>query len=231
MTAYTITQETVDLVKRFEGLELRAYRDPVGVVTIGYGYTNRAGFGPGVKMGDVWTEKQAEDMLRQALDLFAKRIIGGFTRRPEPHEFGAFLSLAYNIGADGFLKSTALKRWNAGDVDGAAEALQWWNKAGGKVLNGLTRRRAAEAEMLLNGWQKTGAARVAPDEPREKPAQSKTVKASAAQIATGAGGAVAAVGALDGTAQLVAIAGGVLVALLGLWIMRERLKKWGQGDR
>lgn len=168
MTAYTITQETVDLVKRFEGLELHAYRDPVGVVTIGYGYTNRAGFGPGVKMGDVWTEKQAEDMLRQALDLFAKRIIGGFTRRPEPHEFGAFLSLAYNIGVAGFLKSTALKRWNAGDVDGAAEALQWWNKAGGKVLNGLTRRRAAEAEMLLSKpvWQYEHPPSAAPAKPK-----------------------------------------------------------------
>ena len=58
-----INQATIDLVKQFEGLELRAYRDPVGVLTIGYGYTNAAGYGPGVKVGDVWTLAQAEQNL------------------------------------------------------------------------------------------------------------------------------------------------------------------------
>ena len=66
---------------------------------------------------------------------------------------------------------------------------------------------------------------------RTKAVQSKTVQASATQVATGAGGAVAAVAALDGTAQLVAIGGSVLVILLGLWIMRERLKGWANGRR
>jgi peptidoglycan L-alanyl-D-glutamate endopeptidase CwlK len=70
-----------------------------------------------------------------------------------------------------------------------------------------------------------------PAEPRTSPVQSTTVQASAAQIASGAGGAVAAVGALDGTAQLVAIGGCVLVVLLGLWIMRERIKAWADGRR
>jgi len=66
---------------------------------------------------------------------------------------------------------------------------------------------------------------------RTSAVQSTTVQASAVQIASGAGGAVAAVGALDGAAQLIAIGGSVLVVLLALWIMRERLRKWGQGDR
>lgn len=66
---------------------------------------------------------------------------------------------------------------------------------------------------------------------RTSAVQSTTVQASAVQIASGAGGAVAAVGALDGAAQLIAIGGCVLVVLLALWIMRERLRKWGQGDR
>ena len=66
---------------------------------------------------------------------------------------------------------------------------------------------------------------------RTSAVQSTTVQASAVQIASGAGGAVAAVGALDGAAQLIAIGGCGLVVLLALWIMRERLRKWGQGDR
>lgn len=74
-------------------------------------------------------------------------------------------------------------------------------------------------------------ARKPPAPVRTKAVQSKTIQASATQIATGAGGAVAAVGALDGTAQLVAIGGCVLIILLGLWIMRERLGAWTNGRR
>jgi lysozyme len=146
-----INDATLDLVKRFEGLRLDAYKDPVGIVTIGYGYTNRAGFGPGVKMGDRWTEQMAEEMLREGLDRFGAQIQKGFTRAPNENQYGAFVSLAYNIGPGAFLNSTALKRFNAGDDEGAAEALTWFNKAGGKVLNGLVRRRAAEKALFLEG--------------------------------------------------------------------------------
>lgn len=147
---WEISDNAIDLVKRFEGCELRAYRDPVGVLTIGYGYTNRAGYGPGVKDGDVWTEEQADAMLRDGLERFAAGIQPHFTRKPNPDQFGAFVSLAYNIGQGAFIKSTALRRWNAGDVAGSAEALQWFNKAGGRVLSGLVRRREAEAALLLS---------------------------------------------------------------------------------
>jgi len=149
MTDWPISDDAIALVKEFEGKELRAYLDPVGVVTIGYGYTNRAGYGPGVKIGDVWTERQADEMLREGLTRFARQIHPGFKIKPNPDQFGAFVSLAYNIGPGAFLSSTALKRWNAGDVEGAAEALQWFNKAGGKVLRGLVRRREAEAALVL----------------------------------------------------------------------------------
>lgn len=144
-----INQATVDLVKEFEGLRLKAYRDPVGVVTIGYGYTNRAGFGPGVDMGDVWTEDRAEEMLRKGLDVFADQIRPHFTREPNENQFGAMLSLTYNIGAGAFADSTCLRRFNEGDEEGAAEALTWFNKAGGKVLRGLVRRREAERQLFL----------------------------------------------------------------------------------
>lgn len=144
-----INAATVDLVKEFEGLRLEAYRDPVGIPTIGYGYTSDAGFGPGVKMGDVWTEEQAEEMLSEGLDRFAAKIRPLFTRIPNENQFGAMLSLSYNIGAGAFARSTCLKRFNAGDVAGAAEALTWWNKAGGRKLAGLVRRREAEKALFL----------------------------------------------------------------------------------
>jgi len=228
MDRWPISDAALELIKEFEGLRLNAYRDPVGIVTIGYGYTNGAGYGPGVSLGDTWTAQQAEDMLREGVMRFANHIQRHFTIKPNPDQFGAFVSLAYNIGWQSFIKSTALKRWNAGDVEGAAEAVTWWNKAGGKVLRGLVRRREAEAALIL---AEPPVGQVEPDTPRERPSQSTTVQASAVQIASGAGGAVAAVGALDGAAQLIAIGGCVLVVLLALWIMRERLKAWADGRR
>ena len=225
-----INQAATDLVKRFEGLELEAYRDPVGIVTIGYGYTNRAGFGPGVSMGDKWTEPQAEEMLREGLERFAGQIRPLFQRTPTDNEFGAMVSLAYNIGVGAFSRSTCLKRFNAGDAEGAAEALTWFNKAGGKVLRGLTRRRAAERELFLSD-----AVSVEPtpkaDEERTSPAQSTTIRAAAGTAVAGAGGVLTALSKLDPTAQYIVL-GFSTVALIGLgWIARERLRKWAGGAR
>lgn len=230
MEPWPISDKALELIKEFEGLRLNAYRDPVGIVTIGYGYTNGAGYGPGVSLGDTWTAQQAEDMLVEGIQRFANSIQRHFVIKPNPDQFGAFVSLAYNIGWQSFVKSTALKRWNAGDVEGAAEAVTWWNKAGGKVLRGLTRRREAEAALITADLNQP-VGRVEIDKPREKPVQSSTVKASAGQIAGAVGGGVGAVATLDGNAQLIAIAGCVLVALLALWIMKERLKAWNDGRR
>lgn len=144
-----INQATVDLVKRFEGLRLTSYKDSVGVWTIGYGTTSRAGLGVSVGAGMTITEAQAEEYLRLGLEKFAKSITRGFKVTASDNEFGAMLSLAYNIGPGAFLKSTCLKRFNAGDTAGAAEALTWFNKAGGKKLRGLVRRRQAEQDLML----------------------------------------------------------------------------------
>lgn len=144
-----VNKATIDLVKKFEGLKLKAYICPAGVLTIGYGYTNKAGFGPGVKAGDVWTEEMADQMLHEGLKVFADEIRPLFKRRATPNQFGAFLSLAYNIGTGAFSRSTALRRFNAGDDAGAVEALTWFNKAGGRVMRGLVRRREAEKALFL----------------------------------------------------------------------------------
>lgn len=167
-----LNQATVDLVKQFEGLELASYLDPVGVLTIGYGYTNRAGYGPGVKSGDVWTEDQAEQMLIEGLEIFGQRIIPMFKRKPTSNQYGAMLSLAYNIGTGAFSKSTCLRRFNAGDFEGAAEALTWFNKAGGRKLRGLVRRREAERDLFLSEPATLTAVR--PD-PERGPSKSRTI--------------------------------------------------------
>lgn len=148
-----INQATLDLVKEFEGLRLKAYKDAVGVWTIGYGTTAAAGLGITPRAGMTITEAEAESLLAKGLEKFAASIRPKITAPINDNEFGAFLSLAYNIGPGAFAKSSALRKFNAGDKAGAADAILLWNKAGGKVLAGLKRRRAAERKLFLNPVQ------------------------------------------------------------------------------
>lgn len=143
-----VSASGLEIVKKHEGLRLTAYRCPAGVWTIGYGVTSRAGVGavtPGMKI----TAAQAEDMLRDALGVFERGVQDALTRRPTQSQFDAMVSLAYNIGIPAFKRSSVLRHFNAGDMDKAAGAFLMWNKANGKVLPGLTRRRGDERALFL----------------------------------------------------------------------------------
>ena len=148
-----INQATVDLVKRWEGFKAKAYICPAGVLTVGYGTTNRAGL-PGVQItrDTVVTEAQAEKWLRLGLEKFAAQIRPAITAPINENQFGAFLSLAYNIGPGGFRGSSALRHFNAGDTAKAAAAIKLWNKAtvNGKrqVMRGLVNRREDEVRLF-----------------------------------------------------------------------------------
>jgi len=134
-----ISAEGLALIKRSEGLRLNAYRCPADVPTIGYGST-----GPHVRMGMTITEAEAEDLLTRDLERFEKGV-AGLVETATEGEFAAMVSLAFNVGLDAFGRSTLLKKHNAGDKRGAAAEFARWNRAGGKVLQGLVTRRAAEA--------------------------------------------------------------------------------------
>jgi lysozyme len=149
----SINAATLALVKEFEGLRLIAYKDAVGVWTIGYGTTAAAGVGVVPVAGMSITEYQAETYLMRGLEKFADEILPGIKAPINENEFGAFVSLAYNIGPDAFLGSTALRKFNDGDKTGAALAITYWNKGtvNGKkvILPGLVRRRDAERALFL----------------------------------------------------------------------------------
>ena len=141
---------TIELIKRWEGRRLHAYQDSAGVWTIGYGTTSMAGIGIQVTPGMTITDDQAEEFLNAALQKFADKIQGYFKREPTPNQFGAMLSLAYNIGTGAFANSTCLRRFNEGDFQGAAEALTWFNKCRGVTLQGLVNRRSDERQLFLS---------------------------------------------------------------------------------
>lgn len=136
----------IALIKSAEGLRLKAYPDPgTGGLpwTIGYGSTS------GVTRNMVITEAQAEKMLAEDLVRF-ERIVERLVQVPlNQGQFDALVSFTYNVGEGNFTKSTLLRKLNAGDSAGAAEQFSRWVHAGGKVLPGLVKRRAAERAMFL----------------------------------------------------------------------------------
>lgn len=144
MPALKISPRGIDLVKQFEGCKLTAYVCPAGVLTIGYGST-----GPHVKEGMKIDGAQANALLLKDLERFE----AGVNRLSKKHtqgQFDALVSFAFNLGLGNLEKSTLLKLHNAGKHTEASDQFKRWNKAGGKVLAGLTRRREAEAALYLS---------------------------------------------------------------------------------
>jgi len=134
------TDNCVQLIKRFEGLYLKAYVCPAGVLTIGYGHTR------GVKPGDDINELQAEIYLREDLEEVEKQL-NHLSLPVNQNQFDALCSLVFNVGITRFMQSKMLKRIRALDRDASVE-FDDWNKAGGKVLPGLVARRGAEKELF-----------------------------------------------------------------------------------
>jgi GH24 family phage-related lysozyme (muramidase) len=133
----------LQLIKSFEGLRLQAYQDAVGVWTIGYGTTR--GVTPDLEI----TQEQAETLLQEDLNKFEQAVNSVTTVPLNDNQFSALVSFTYNVGAGALQNSTLLKLLNDGDIQGAADEFPRWNKAGGRELAGLTRRRQAERALFL----------------------------------------------------------------------------------
>lgn len=143
----------IDLIKQFEGCAKKqsdgnfaAYPDPGSggdPWTIGWGST-----GPDIKAGAIWNQQQCDDRLASDVDSFATKVASAIGRAAtSQHQFDAMVSFAYNVGVGNFSSSTLLKLHKQGDFAGAQAQFARWNKAAGKVLPGLTKRRAAEAAL------------------------------------------------------------------------------------
>lgn len=134
-----ICKEAIDLVKKYEGLYLSAYTCAAGVWTIGYGHTG------GVKRGDKITKEQAENFLETDLAFFEKKVRGLGLALTE-NQVGALTSFSFNCG-EGNLR-TLVKNRSKSEI---AAAMLLYNKAAGKTLEGLKKRRIAESELFLKG--------------------------------------------------------------------------------
>lgn len=147
-----IPSEARKMIESFEGLQLKAYRDEVGIWTIGYGHTGKQHNDGTVYPGRVITAEKADQLLDYDMDQFESRVCSLVRIPITDFEFGALVAFDFNTGGltlDGGEPSTLLKLMNVGDRPGVAGQFPLWNHAGGVVLGGLTRRRKAERALFL----------------------------------------------------------------------------------
>lgn len=149
-TKKRVNQEGLNLIKEFEGFREKAYLCPAKVWTIGYGNTFYQD-GRKVKQGDRISEPEAERLLKITVESFADQVAKLITVPVTSNQFAAIVSLTYNIGIGAFTRSTLLSMLN-NRKDKKEVAIQFlrWDKAGGKTLYGLTRRREREMELFLS---------------------------------------------------------------------------------
>jgi GH24 family phage-related lysozyme (muramidase) len=141
--AMNLNQRGIDLIRQCEGCKLEVYKDVAGLPTIGIGHLIK----PGEKF-DKLTQEQAEELLRRDLAPVVKDLKELIKVQLNDNQFSALVSLAYNIGVGAFKESTLLRKLNAGNIEGAEVEFLRWNRAAGRVVDGLTTRRLLE-QMLF----------------------------------------------------------------------------------
>jgi len=134
-----ISQEGLALIKRFEGCRLEAYKCSANVLTIGYGHTG------GVKETDTITQEEADELLEKDVLKFEEYVEDNVIVELDQSQFDALVAWTFNLGPGNLRESTMLKKLNEADYASVPSEMKRWNKAGGKTLDGLIRRRNAEA--------------------------------------------------------------------------------------
>lgn len=226
-----LSQEGLDHIKQWEGTNIidgmhHAYQDQAGVWTIGYGHTVSAG-PPVVEHDLVVTHEEAEDILLRDVSGFERAVSQAVKKPMTQNQYDAFVSFCFNIGGPAFRSSTALRRFNAGDIEGTAEAMTWFNKVtinGEKVVSkGLVRRRASEVGLFL------GERTEVPPHAAITGGEHKPLRKSSTMLGSGVGllgtaaGGVGSLGYLSETAQLAVIGVVGVLAVVTIAVMGRRI--------
>lgn len=214
-----VTKEGLALIRRFEGFRARAYRCPAGVWTIGYGHTAQAG-PPAVAAGLEISEAEARRILARDVARVAGEVAPLLARPVSEAQFSALVSFAFNVGVAGFRGSSVLKAVNAGRFHEVPGRLKLWVKAGGRVLPGLERRRAAEAELFMSETP-PAAGRGTAGAPRSIAVERELGRAGA--VLGGGAATAAATGLLPGWLAVLLLT--ALLAGLAAWLLLRRRRR------
>ena len=143
------SQEGLELIKKFEGCKLKSYKCPAGVWTIGYGHTED------IKEDDIVSPEEANKLLRADVFKFEEYVTDNVIVNLTQNQFDALVAWTFNLGVGNLRNSTMLKKLNNADYTSVPFEMKRWNKAGGKTLDGLVRRRQAESLLFESKeWHK-----------------------------------------------------------------------------
>lgn len=212
MTALRMSDRGRALLTQREGVRLRAYQDSVGIWTVGVGHTSAAG-DPHVTPGLELTRAQVDEVFKRDLGQYERGVSEAVKVPLAQHEFDALVSLCFNIGVGAFGRSSLVRALNKSDRRGAADAFLMWDKAAGRVIPGLTKRRHAERAQFLTPYTATAA----------KPA-AKAARDTAIVVAPTGGAAAAAKSSGLGWPETLGLAFGVAVLVtvaLVIWHRRH----------
>lgn len=170
---YKVSDEGIELLVEFEGEILKVYKDPIGLPTLGVGHLVTKDEKKDWPVGKKITKAQSRAFLRQDLARFESAVNNTVTVPITQNQFDALVSLAFNIGESAFKRSSVLRNLNNRKFQAAADSFLAWNKAGGKTLHGLTRRRNTERSVFLTPDPKASAA-TQPQTSTEEPAGNPT---------------------------------------------------------
>jgi lysozyme len=208
-----INDEGIALIKQWEGLRLEAYRCDADVLTIGYGHTTN------VTEGMKITEEEAEQLLIRDLSVFEAEVSRTVTAKLSDNQYAAIVSWAYNVGASAMRKSTLIKKLNAGDYSAVPGELARWNKVKGKVVAGLSNRRAAEAGLWARG-SFVSSRGVEPVVPQNSTAANAGKLGGVAAAAATAAPALTGLSGVHWAVGVALVAGAVIIA--AVWLLKKR---------
>lgn len=225
--------EGIALIKKAEGLRLKAYLDGGGVPTIGWGHTSNAG-APVVKLGMTITAEEAEAIFKKDVENVEKQVAALLKVDLNDNQFSACVSLCYNIGAGNFAKSSVLRFINQNRFQDAADAFALWNRDDGKIVGGLVKRRAAEAALFVKEDGITEAPPRVVEAATGKPLSLSTTNVAAGVAAVATVSASAKEIATNATAvfsgqNIIGVVAIIVLVALG-WIVYQRYRHhrdWG----
>lgn len=144
-----VSDNCIKMIKHHEGVRLKPYKDPIGLWTVGVGHLIGDGKSLPIEWFRTFTMDEVDELLKKDLAKFEKgvlRLCPNYLTQPR---FDALVSFAFNVGLGNLQSSTLRQKHNRGDILGAAQEFLKWNKAGGRVLRGLTVRRQDESNLYL----------------------------------------------------------------------------------
>jgi|TARA_R110000772_G_scaffold264985_1_gene386008 lysozyme len=147
-----VSNKCISLIRHHEGVRNKPYQDPIGLWTVGVGHLMGNGKSKPKEWNKTYTDEEVDQILKNDLNRFERGVGRLITEPLNQNQFDALVCFSFNVGLGNLQASTLRRKLNRGDIEGAGNEFLKWRKAGGRVLNGLVKRRKDERTLFLDGY-------------------------------------------------------------------------------